>query len=163
MFMRTSPKTWEDKFLGIPFVASIRDKSQKEKPRIRLGCTSRSAFSQAPRKLFLVVARLQPPEVNVEGVQQYFRSPSLTVLVTLGFAQNHFHFYFHVMAYTDTAENHFGSGLKKTRPFRFLLLKGVVLDWFMVSSCLFWSFAMSFVFSINLSWLGEGVLCAVSP
>ena len=29
------------------------------------------------------------------------------------------------------------SELKKTRPFRFLLLKGVVLDWFMVSSCLF--------------------------
>ena len=33
------------------------------------------------------------------------------------------------------------SGLKKTRPFRFLPLKSVVLDWFMVSSCLFrWSF-----------------------
>ena len=29
------------------------------------------------------------------------------------------------------------SGLKKTRPFRFLLLKSVVFDWFMVSSCLF--------------------------
>ena len=28
------------------------------------------------------------------------------------------------------------SRLKKTRPFRFLLLKSVVLDWFMVSSCL---------------------------
>ena len=35
----------------------------------------------------------------------------------------------------------FQSGLKKTRPFRFLLPKSVVLDWFMVSSCLFrWSF-----------------------
>ena len=34
------------------------------------------------------------------------------------------------------------SGLKNTRPFRFLLLKSVVLDWFMVSSCLFrWSLA----------------------
>ena len=33
------------------------------------------------------------------------------------------------------------SGLKKTRPFRFPLLKSVVLDWFMASSCLFrWSF-----------------------
>ena len=33
------------------------------------------------------------------------------------------------------------SGLKKTGPFRFLLLKSVVLDWFMVSSCPFrWSF-----------------------
>ena len=33
-------------------------------------------------------------------------------------------------------------GLKKTKPFRFLLLKSVVLDWFMVSSCLsWWSFA----------------------
>ena len=31
-------------------------------------------------------------------------------------------------------------GLKKTRPFRFLLLKTAVLDWFMVSFCLFrWS------------------------
>ena len=30
------------------------------------------------------------------------------------------------------------SGLKKTRPFRFVLLKSAVLDWFMVSSCLFW-------------------------
>ena len=29
------------------------------------------------------------------------------------------------------------SGLKKTWPFRFLLLKTVVLDWFMVGSCLF--------------------------
>ena len=28
------------------------------------------------------------------------------------------------------------SGLKKTRPFRFLLLNTVVLDWFLVSSCL---------------------------
>ena len=26
--------------------------------------------------------------------------------------------------------------IKKTRPFRFLLLKSVVLDWFMVCSCL---------------------------
>ena len=33
------------------------------------------------------------------------------------------------------------SGLKKTRPFRILLLESVVLDWFMVTSCLFgWSF-----------------------
>ena len=32
-------------------------------------------------------------------------------------------------------------GLKKTRPFRFLLLESVVLDWCMVSFCLFqWSF-----------------------
>ena len=32
-------------------------------------------------------------------------------------------------------------GFKKTRPCRFLLLESVVLDWFMVSSCLFrWSF-----------------------
>ena len=30
------------------------------------------------------------------------------------------------------------SGLKKTRPFRFLLLKSAVLDWFVVSSCLVW-------------------------
>ena len=30
------------------------------------------------------------------------------------------------------------SGLKKTRPFRFLLLKSVVLNCFMVSSCIFW-------------------------
>ena len=29
------------------------------------------------------------------------------------------------------------SGLRKTRPLKFLLLKSVVLDWFMVSSCLF--------------------------
>ena len=35
----------------------------------------------------------------------------------------------------------FGSGLKNTRPFRFLRLKSAVLDWFMVSSCHFrWSF-----------------------
>ena len=34
--------------------------------------------------------------------------------------------------------HHIESGLKKTRPFRFLLPKSVVLDWFMVNSCLFW-------------------------
>ena len=42
------------------------------------------------------------------------------------------------------------SGLKKTRPFRFLLLESVVLDWFMVGSCLFrWSFTCQNLAAVN--------------
>ena len=59
--------------------------------------------------------------------------PKLKLKGCMGWTSRFLHFF--------REQNYISSGLNKTLPFRLLLVKSVVLDWFMVRSCILrWSF-----------------------